>query len=74
MERHDTRPFHKGVEMQLCPDCKKGIKYIPVGYDKVVMCDSDIITIYTERGRRVEGYVPHKCEVENGGKEKDGNG
>lgn len=62
--------------MQLCPDCKRQIKYIPVGYDKVVKCDGEIVTVYTERGRRVEGYVPHKCkEVENDGEEKkDGGG
>lgn|GEM_PF-1249489 len=48
--------------MQICPNCKKGIKYIPIGYDKVVICDYDTITVYTERGRRVDGYVLHKCK------------
>ena len=59
--------------MCICPDCKKQVKYIPIGYDKVAVCDSELVTIYTERGRRVEGYVPHECkETENGRKEENG--
>lgn len=48
--------------MQICPNCKKVIKYIPISYDKVVVCDSVITTIYTEHGRCIDGYVLHKCK------------
>lgn len=58
--------------MQICPKCKNGICFIATSYDNAVVCDYEPITVYTERGRRIEGYVPHKCEVENGGKEKNG--
>lgn len=58
--------------MQICPKCKKGIRFIATNYDSVVVCDDELTTVYTERGRRVEGYMPHKCEVENGSKEENG--
>lgn len=61
--------------MQICTKCGGKIKYITVAYDNVVVCEAEKIVIYTERGRRVEGYAPHKCEVNNGSerenKEKD---
>ena len=61
--------------MQICTKCGGGIKYITVAYDNVVVCEAEKIVIYTERGRRVEGYAPHKCEVNNDSerenKEKD---
>ena len=58
--------------MQICPKCGKGIKYIPLGYNDTVVCNADVITIYTERGRRVEGYTPHVCsEVKDNGRDKE---
>lgn len=60
--------------MQICPQCKKGIRFIATNYDNVVVCDDKLTAIYTEKGRRVEGYAPHKCEVKNGGEEENGHG
>ena len=60
--------------MQICHKCGKGIKYIPTGFDEIVICDPVVITIYTERGRRVEGYAPHKCsEVKDNGRNEENN-
>lgn len=58
--------------MQICPKCKKEIRFIATHYDSVVVCDDELTTVYTEKGRRVEGYMQHKCEVENGSKEENG--
>lgn len=58
--------------MQICPKCKKGICFIATNYDNVVVCDYEPTTVYTARGRRMVGYVPHKCEVGNGNKEENG--
>ena len=53
--------------MQICPVCGKGIKFISTGYNDFIICDSNITTVYTERGRKLEGYTQHKCkECENG--------
>lgn len=59
--------------MQLCPKCRKEIRYIPVNFDEVVMCEADVTTIYTERGRCVEGYQPHKCKELNNAKSEENN-
>ena len=60
--------------MQLCPKCRKKIRYIPVKYDEVIVCDDELTTVYTERGRRVEGYQPHKCKELNNAKSEENNG
>ena len=58
--------------MQICPVCEKPIKFISTGYNEFVVCDSNIIKVYTERGRMLEGYVKHKCkECENGKTEEN---
>ena len=59
--------------MQLCPKCRKVIRYIPVKYDEVIVCDDELTTVYTERGRRVEGYQPHKCKELNNAKSEENN-
>jgi hypothetical protein len=59
--------------MQLCPKCRKEIRYIPVKYDEVIVCDDELTTVYTERGRRVEGYQPHKCKELNNAKSEENN-
>lgn len=59
--------------MQICPNCKKVIKYIPISYDKVVVCDSVITTIYTEHGRCIDGYVPHKCRENENARDRKAN-
>lgn len=61
--------------MQICTKCKKPVRYIATGYDTSVLCDDEETAVYTESGRRVLGYKPHKCEAENGRSEnnkKDG--
>lgn len=57
--------------MQICPKCKKSIRYIATGYDTSILCDDEKTVVYTESGRRVAGYKPHQCEAENGSGENN---
>lgn len=51
--------------MQKCQNCGKKIRYI-ASKDSVVICDYEEIIVYSEFGRRIEGYRLHKCaEAEN---------
>ena len=46
--------------MQKCQNCGKEIRYITTG-DFVVICDYETTTVYSEYGRRINGYRLHKC-------------
>ena len=56
---------------QICPKCKKEIHYITLSGDSVIVCEPEITTVYTERGRRVEGYQPHICKELNNAKSEE---
>lgn len=68
MERDDSKVVSEGVGMQLCPNCKKKIRYIAITPDDVVACDTETTVVYTDSGRRLTGYTVHKCEVRDEGK------
>ena len=57
--------------MQICPRCKKEIRYIAKGYDSVIECEVEKTVVYTETGRRVEGYALHICKGVNDGSNKE---
>lgn len=46
--------------MQKCKTCGKEIRYI-ASKDFVVICDYEATIVYSEYGRRIEGYRLHKC-------------
>lgn len=48
--------------MLVCSNCKKHIKYIVSKNNTVLIVDTDVKTLVTEKGRIVEGYSIHKCE------------
>ena len=52
--------------MQVCKKCGREIRYIPVSESKVIACDSEEIEIYTETGRKTQGYRKHDCGGTNG--------
>ncbi|MBR4029907.1 MAG: hypothetical protein IKJ06_00710 [Clostridia bacterium] len=59
--------------MQICPKCRKEIRHIPINYEEVVVCEVEATIIYTNSGRRVEGYQPHKCKELNNAKSEENN-
>ena len=52
--------------MQKCEFCGKEIYYIALRNGLTIKCDDKLETIYTEQGRKVEGYKIHSCEDKNG--------
>lgn len=57
--------------MQKCENCGKEVIYIATRSGLTVKCDDKLIILYTENGRKCEGYVPHSCEVNNAKKDKE---
>lgn len=56
--------------MQACQKCGKSIKYIATGFEKTVICETEIEITYNESGRHYKGYPLHKCKKkEEKGKE-----
>ncbi|MBA7581680.1 hypothetical protein ES708_23588 [subsurface metagenome] len=51
----------------ICENCHQPVRWVPDYSGKVVLCERNMIVVYTERGRRVEGYPLHKCKQETGG-------
>lgn len=47
--------------MQVCKNCGAALKYIATSHDTVIVCNSEPVTVYTESGRKVEGYTIHNC-------------
>lgn len=43
-----------------CPICGKDINYVSTRSD-VLAVDPDVVTVYTDNGRCVEGRVRHEC-------------
>ena len=56
---------------QICPKCRKKIHYVTLNYESVVVCEIESTVVYTERGRRVEGYQPHICKELNNDKNEE---
>ncbi len=51
--------------MQKCQNCGKEIRFI-AAQGGVVVCECLPTVVYSEFGRRIEGYMVHKCgAVEN---------
>lgn len=48
--------------MQKCQSCGKEIRFI-AAKDGVVICEYQPTVVYSEFGRRIEGYRAHKCKA-----------
>ncbi len=46
----------------ICEECQKEIRWIVDPSGNVILCETKQIIIYTERGRKVEGYPLHECK------------
>ena len=53
----------------LCKDCQQEIRWMVDYLGNVILCETKSLIVYTERGRRVEGYPLHQCK-----KKEQGNG
>ena len=52
--------------MQICKNCGAEIKYIATDSETSAICDSEKKMFVTENGRKLYGYLIHKCkEPEN---------
>ena len=49
--------------MLVCSNCKRYIKYIVSKNNIVLTVDPEIKTLITEKGRIVEGYSIHECDM-----------
>ena len=45
----------------ICPDCSKPVKWIITTRDESITVEREETTIYTERGVKVSGNLPHIC-------------
>lgn len=58
--------------MQVCPKCGVAIRYLATGYNTSQMCEFNHVTVITESGRKVKGYLLHTCnERKSDGKTSD---
>lgn len=48
--------------MQICKNCGRNIKYIAIGNNKSIACDSERLEFITDNGFKKSGYLIHKCE------------
>lgn len=48
--------------MQKCSNCGKEIRYIASAKNICIKCDAEEITVYTQLGRKVEGFKIHECQ------------
>lgn len=51
----------------ICEKCQKPIHWMPEWSGNVILCEREKIIVYTERGRKVEGYPLHICNGEKAG-------
>lgn len=56
--------------MQICKNCGKEIKFIATSGNNAVACDAEEVTLYTMNGRKVTGFLLHKCKGEHDGEKK----
>ena len=59
-----------------CPECGEQVRYIAPnwGGGLPVQCNRKSVIIYTENGRRIEGYQVHECKTGNDHKQEKAGG
>jgi hypothetical protein len=55
-----------------CKHCGAPVRHLADHSGVVHTCEAKKITIYTDRGRRAEGYKLHECKRSDDNKREDG--